>query len=241
MRCPLLTTSATIPIAPLRPNSSDSARQGAEEMARSADIQRGVPFLMPRTAYVNLALVAVAFGMFGLRYGMHRSLDLGSPLVHINFDGLFGDFAASGQSANRANALATNGQRDPGPRQIRRRRRPTIMIRPPTPRCNPSRIPIRTAQARRPTPSAKADAKSSEQLPPGANPLDSGEKGDSSLPKPNDANQPASGPIRNPASRMVPRTRRKTQRRKRINPAAQATIPASPTSCATRFRICWRK
>ena len=66
-------------------------RQGAEEIARSADIRLGVPFLMPRTAYVNLALVAVAFGMFGLRYGIHRSLDLGSPLVHINFDGLFGN------------------------------------------------------------------------------------------------------------------------------------------------------
>jgi hypothetical protein len=72
------------------PEFVDAQRERAEEMARSADVQRGVPFLMPRTAYVNLALVAVAFGMFGLRYGMHRSLELGSPLVHINFDGLFG-------------------------------------------------------------------------------------------------------------------------------------------------------
>ena len=72
------------------PEFVEQQREQAEDMARSADIERGLPFLMPRTAYVNLALVAVAFGMFGLRYGIHRSLDLGSPLVHINFDGLFG-------------------------------------------------------------------------------------------------------------------------------------------------------
>ncbi len=73
------------------PEFVECQRSAAEDVARSADVERGVPFLMPRTAYVNLALVAVAFGMFGLRYGIHRSLDLGSPLVHINFDGLFGN------------------------------------------------------------------------------------------------------------------------------------------------------
>ena len=42
------------------PDFVEHQRRRAEDMARSADIERGVPFLMPRTAYVNLALVAVA-------------------------------------------------------------------------------------------------------------------------------------------------------------------------------------
>jgi hypothetical protein len=49
------------------PEFVEHQRSAAEDVARTADIERGVPFLMPRTAYVNLALVAVAFGMFGLR------------------------------------------------------------------------------------------------------------------------------------------------------------------------------
>jgi hypothetical protein len=69
----------------------DAQRSHAENLARTADIDRGMPFLWPRTAYINLALVVVAFGMFGLRYGIKRSLDLGSPLVHINLDGFFGN------------------------------------------------------------------------------------------------------------------------------------------------------
>jgi hypothetical protein len=168
------------------PEFVEQQRQGAEETARSADIRLGLPFLTPRTAYVNLALVAVAFGMFGLRYGIHRSLDLGSPLVHINFDGLFGN-----------SPLVADARRGKLPGEARGPRDPNA---PPDPwdaktgdldpandaalqsAADPDPSTANTA----PDASAKADAKNTQQLPPGTNPLDSGEKGDS--PQPGDAN-----------------------------------------------------
>ena len=162
-------------------------RSVAEDVARSADIERGVPFLMPRTAYVNLALVAVAFGMFGLRYGIHRSLDLGSPLVHINFDGLFGTSPqlASARPGQRPGA---DGRRDPGapvdPWQAKTNDQDPAndaalqAVQDPDPNvANTS-----------PDGSAKADAKNSEQLPQGSNPLDSGEKGDAAQQSDTNAN-----------------------------------------------------
>lgn len=162
------------------PEFVEQQRQGAEQMARSADVQRGVPFLMPRTAYVNLALVAVAFGMFGLRYGIHRSLDLGSPLVHINFDGLFGTSqeVAKARPGKRFGDAA--GRRDPnapqGPWDAK-----TNDLDPANDAALQSvEDPSPNNASASPDGSAKADAKSKEQMPPGTNPLDSGEKGDPS-------------------------------------------------------------
>ena len=160
-------------------------RQAAEDMARSADLERGVPFLMPRTAYVNLALVALVFGMFGLRYGIHRSLELGSPLVHINFDGLFG---TQPQLAN-----ARPGKR-PGFSDARRD--PNAPVDPwdaKTNELDPQNDaalqsvadPDPNTAGAAPDAAAKADAKNTQQLPQGNNPLDSGEKGDA--PQPGDA------------------------------------------------------
>lgn len=160
------------------PEFVEQQRQGAEEMARSADIERGVPFRMPRTAYVNLALVTVAFGMFGLRYGLHRSLDLGSPLVHIDFDGLFG---TSPQEAKaKPGKLLGDGHGDPGaavdPLQAK-----TNDTDPAPDAALPSADnPDQNNAGTSPDASAKADAKNTEQLPPGSNPLDSGEKGEKS-------------------------------------------------------------
>jgi hypothetical protein len=168
----------------------DYQRQIAEDLARSADIQRGVPFLMPRTAYVNLALIAVAFGMFGLRYGIHRSLDLGSPLVHINFDGLF---ATSPQVADARRPKFPDdgdGRRNPGA-PVEQWEAKTNDRDPATDAALQSaEDPDSNNASTSPDSSAKADAKSSEELPPGTNPLDSGEKGESSLPS--DANANAS-------------------------------------------------
>jgi hypothetical protein len=173
------------------PDFVEQQRGAAEDVARSADVERGVPFLMPRTAYVNLALVAVAFGMFGLRYGIHRSLDLGSPLVHINFEGLFG---TSPQVAN-----ARPGKRpgdDAGPRDPNKPADPwdakTNDLDPSTdPALQSVPDPAPNTAGTSPDAAAKADAKSSEQLPPGNNPLDSGEKGEPSSPSDANANTPA--------------------------------------------------
>lgn len=162
-------------------------RQTAEDLAGSADLQRGVPFPVPRTAYVNLALVAVAFGMFGLRYGIHRSLDLRSPLVRINFEGLF---ATSPQVADaRRGKLPgdADGRRDPGA--------PDALETPanePDPATDTALQSVQNADPNKastsPDGAAKTDAKSTEQVPPGANPLDSGEKGEPSAPSDASAN-----------------------------------------------------
>jgi hypothetical protein len=170
------------------PQFVDEQHEVATDLARSADIQRGMPFLVPRTAYVNLALIAVAFGMFGLRYGIHRSLELGSPLVHINFESLF---STSPQVAEARRAkLPGEGRHDPGA--------PVDQWEAKT----NDRDPVNDAalqsvddpdannRSASPDASAKADAKNTEQMPPGTSPLDSGEKGESA-PSDQNANAPA--------------------------------------------------
>ncbi len=62
-------------------------REAAENLARSADLRQGLPFSVPRTFYVNAALAIAVFSMFGLRYGITRSMDLRASLIHIDFDG----------------------------------------------------------------------------------------------------------------------------------------------------------
>jgi hypothetical protein len=169
------------------PEFVDQQRQGAEDAARSADIQRGVPFLMPRTAYVNLALVAVAFGMFGLRYGIHRSLDLGSPLVHMNFDGLFGTSPEVASARPGKRLGEGDGRRDPNAPVAPWEAKTNDLDPASDAPLQSNADPDPTGASTSPDASAKADAKSTEQLPPGTNPLDSGEKGDSQQ-QPSDAN-----------------------------------------------------
>jgi len=70
----------------------------AEDLARTADLRRGLPFVAPRTLYINAALAVAVLGMFGLRYGINHSLELRSSLVHVSFDGFLGsgrDIAAA--------------------------------------------------------------------------------------------------------------------------------------------------
>jgi hypothetical protein len=168
----------------------ESQRNQAENLARSADIDRGMPFLVPRTAYINLALVAVALGMFGLRYGIKRSLDLGSPLVRINLDGFFGNSPKIADARARGKHPGDgDGRRDPGA-PVDPWESKTNDLDPATQAALQSvEDPDPNNAATSPDGAAKADAKSTEQLPPGSNPLDSGEKGDSS---PSDASANAS-------------------------------------------------
>jgi hypothetical protein len=71
----------------------EQQRAVAEDMARTADLQRGIPFHMPRTLYANAFLLAAVCGMFGLRYGVNHNMDLRSSLVPISFDGFLGPSA----------------------------------------------------------------------------------------------------------------------------------------------------
>src|ERR1700733_5426632 len=179
------------------PEFVEQQREGAEDMARSADVERGVPFLMPRTAYVNLALVAVAFGMFGLRYGIHRNLDLGSPLVHIDFDGLFG--TAPQEAKARLGKRLGDGRGDPGAAADPLQAKTNDTDPAPDAALQSVDNPDQNNASTSPDASAKADAKNSEQLPQGSNPLDSGEKGEKSdASQSNDAN---SNPLSNADSK----------------------------------------
>lgn len=162
-------------------------RNRAEHLAQSADVDRGLPFLLPRTAYVNLALVAVALGMFGLRYGIKRSLDLGSPLVHVNLDGFFGNSPKIADARGRERRPDGGGRRDSAENPWDAK---TSDLDPATDAALQSvQDPDPNTASTSTDASAKADAKSTEQMPPGSNPLDSGEKGESA---PSDADANAS-------------------------------------------------
>ncbi len=169
----------------------DGQRSEAENLARSADIDRGMPFLLPRTAYINLALVAVAFGMFGLRYGIKRNLDLGSPLVHINLEGFLGNSPKIADARDRGKRPGNaDGPKDPTAENPWDSK--TSDLDPATDAALQSvEDPNPNNGNASPDGSAKADAKNSEQLPPGSNPLDSGDKGDSSHPDDASANASA--------------------------------------------------
>lgn len=167
------------------PGFVEAQREHAENLARSADIERGMPFLVPRSAYVNLALVALALGMFGLRYGIKRSLDLRSPLVAVNLDGFFGNqkIAAARKQEQRFNDNGRNNRNaNDNPWDSKTTNDPDSN---PDAARESVEAPSPTNAQAPPDASAKVDAQSKEQVPPGTNPLDSGDKGQSSLP--NDA------------------------------------------------------
>jgi hypothetical protein len=65
---------------------SASMREGqraqAEQVAARADVERAMPFAMPRAVYSLAALGLVASGLFALRYGMSHRLDLRAARAH---------------------------------------------------------------------------------------------------------------------------------------------------------------
>lgn len=87
------------------PEFIEDQRQVAETLARSADVHQGLPFARPKTFYANAALAVAVFAMFGLRYGINRSLDLRPSLIRISFDGFLGN------SREIAQAKRLRGQR----------------------------------------------------------------------------------------------------------------------------------
>ncbi len=58
----------------------EAQQQLAEEQARLVDLARAVPFRLPGSAYVALFSIVVAVSLFGVRYGVRRSLDLSPPV-----------------------------------------------------------------------------------------------------------------------------------------------------------------
>jgi hypothetical protein len=68
----------------------EKQRAAAEERARTVDLHVGIPFAAPRSFIACGVLAVAAFGIFGIRYGVTRSLDLRPSLVRIAFDGVLG-------------------------------------------------------------------------------------------------------------------------------------------------------
>ena len=170
-------------------------RLAADDLARSADVRRGLPFVTPRSFYINAALALLVFGMFGLRYGINRSLDLRASLVHIGFDGYFGSREIADakknsgqrpfdQDGHRDNGMAVDpwvsqpGDLDAAP--------DSALATSETPEVN---NPDGGAEA-----SAKAKATGKEQQPPGGDPLDSGDDGKSAQPGSEANGDPNSAP-----------------------------------------------
>ena len=92
----------------------------AERLAAAADARSAVPWIVPRSIYVLLALLAVASGLFALRYGLSRRLDLKPPLARMIERELGMDTSprqvARGGRPNRAAAPEPNppAEADPG-------------------------------------------------------------------------------------------------------------------------------
>lgn len=90
----------------------DGQRAQAEQVAARADVERAMPFAMPRALYSLAALGLVASGLFALRYGMSRTLDLRAPLARIVME----NFAGAPQEAALHKGART--PRPDGPKPI---------------------------------------------------------------------------------------------------------------------------
>jgi len=61
-------------------------RDMAEQAARSADLRRGLPFVMSRSVYISGLLALIVGGLFALRYGVTGTMDLNRSLIRIAHD-----------------------------------------------------------------------------------------------------------------------------------------------------------
>lgn len=64
----------------------EAQRATAEALCRGLNLRRGVPLQKPQTLYLLLLLGVAASGLFALRYGLPRGLDLRRPLPRIVLD-----------------------------------------------------------------------------------------------------------------------------------------------------------
>jgi hypothetical protein len=103
------TLSTALYFARTEAKGHDAMRAGqsqqAARVAARVDLQRAVPFAMPRAIYALASLALVASGLFALRYGFTRSLDLRAPLARIMMDN-FGATPQQQEAALRKNGRA---------------------------------------------------------------------------------------------------------------------------------------
>ncbi len=172
-------------------------RQAAEELARSADVRRGLPFFAPRTFYVNAVLALLVCGMFGLRYGINRSLDLRASLIPISFDGFLGssrEVAAAGKKIRGDRSFDSDGHREKGAAVDPWESKVADL----DPASDATLKTTETPEVNNPDggadPAGKAKGTGIDQQSPGDDPLDSGEKGQSAQPGSDPAGDQNSSP-----------------------------------------------
>ena len=185
------------------PDRSDAPRElieqqrlSAENLARSADVRHGLPFLAPRTFYVNAGLVLLVAGMFGLRYGINRTLDLRPSLVRISFDGFLGSSheVAEAKKIRQQRPFDQDGHRDQGKAVDPWESKAGDL----DPAPDSALQTIETPEVNNADGNADAKTKATGQAPEpqGDDPLESGEKGQSSQAgndAPSDANASPDG------------------------------------------------
>src|SRR5579863_8123422 len=82
-----------------------SQRAQAEGAAGDVQLDRAVPFVIPRSLYAMAALCVVASGLIALRYGMGHGLDLRPPITQLLFED------ESIRDAKKAQALYPKSQK----------------------------------------------------------------------------------------------------------------------------------
>jgi hypothetical protein len=159
----------------------EQQRAVAGDLARSADLRLGVPFHAPRTIYVNLALLALACGMFGLRFGINRNMDLRAALIPIPFDGFLSSSAKEIAEAKKGQRpFDGDGHRENGMPVDPWQSKPGEL----DPAPDAALQTVDTPEVNNPDGGSDAKPQSkatgTDQQTPGEDPLESGDKGDSS-------------------------------------------------------------
>lgn len=86
----------------------------AERLIATIDLERAVPFRVPRALYAVGALGLVASSLFALRYGLDRRLDLRAPIARIIMDSL-GVTPTEDAALRRKNKLLARNFEPPKP------------------------------------------------------------------------------------------------------------------------------
>jgi hypothetical protein len=84
----------------------------AETIAQTVDLQTAIPFHRPRFAYPAIALAAVAFGVFALRFAVTGSLSLQPSLVKVAFDHFFPPTKQMAKLDKKGNPIKPPGTED---------------------------------------------------------------------------------------------------------------------------------
>jgi hypothetical protein len=83
------TISTALFFAEVKPDAQVSAEIREAQLAHAGraaagvDVRQAVPFVVPRAAYAAAVLLVAAAGLFALRYGIERRLDLRRPLANF--------------------------------------------------------------------------------------------------------------------------------------------------------------